>query len=117
MKLEKKLIKFYKKSKALESARLDFKQLKKSPVKLNAINEITLFDIQDAIDHQTKMKALSNTIDTFPGKLLGIQREIVTVLKIIGFASKTIIKVNDVRFGEIRFWYVGTNLQFDELKK
>lgn len=116
MKLHKKLISFYKKSKALEAARLQLKELKKSNIKLPKNKEITLLEIQDAIDHHMEIVALSTIVGKLPSDLLGIQRKVISVLKAISFPAKKVILINDEHYGKITFWYEGTYLYFEEQK-
>lgn len=112
MKLHKKLIIFYKKTKELETARLKLKELKKTTAKLNKEAQITLSEIQDAIERHIEMKSFSDALDKLPSDLLGIQRKILTILKDIGFPAKKNILINDSHYGSIGFWYEGTYLLF-----
>ncbi|WP_316846848.1 hypothetical protein [Pedobacter psychrodurus] len=117
MKIHKRLITFYKKSKELEAARLKLKELKKTAIKINKNKTPDLSEIQDAIDHYMETKALSDIMHKIPSDLLGIQTKTLTVLRDIGLPAKTVIRVNDEHYGNIVFWYEGSNLRFKEENK
>jgi hypothetical protein len=117
MNLHKKLITFYKKSKELEAARLKLNELKKTAIKISKNKAPDLSEIQDAIDHYIETKALSDIMRKIPSDLLGIQTKTLTILRDIGFTGKTVIPINDEHYGNIVFWYDGSNLRFKEENK
>ncbi|RZJ76195.1 MAG: hypothetical protein EOO45_03135 [Flavobacterium sp.] len=84
--------------------------------KVSKNKDINLSEIQDAIDHHMEMVAFAETVGKLPSDLLRIQRNVLTVLKAIGFPAKRIISINDDHYGNIVFWYEGTYLYFEEQK-
>ena len=117
MKIHKKLITFYKKSKELETARLKLKELKKTAFKINKNKEPDLSEIQYAIDRHMEIKASSNATRRLPSDLAAIQGKTLHILRDIGLPAKTVIRVNDEHYGSIVFWYEGSNLRFKEENK
>jgi len=114
MNLQKNLISFYKKSKKLEIAREELKELKKSSVKLNKNKEFTINEIQAAIDYQLKLRELNDTIVKLPRAMSELQRQIIALLKSIGLPVKRTISINDEKYGNLTFWYEGIYLYFDD---
>lgn len=112
MNLQKTLIKFYKKSISLDELRSTLTSLKKVKSKVNKNESLSLEDIQTAIDHQSKIKEITGKKDKLPSELLGIQRKIIQALKEVGVPIKKKIEVHDEKYGNITFWFEGTNVHF-----
>lgn len=113
MNLQKTLIKFYKKSITLDELRLKLTTLKKIKSRVSKTESLSLEDVQTAIDHQSKIKELTGKKDTLPSELLGIQRKIIQALKEVGVPIKKQIQVHDEKYGNITFWFEGTNVYFE----
>jgi len=109
------LIRFYKKSAKLERTKLFFKDLKNSAPKLKNQHELNISEIQQAINHQMEIDKCSAILAKLPSDLIGLQRDILSMLKLIGFRGKTNILVEDESFGEVNFWYEGSYLYFEKL--
>jgi len=114
MNLQKTLIKFYKKSLALNELRATLTSLKKINSRVSKKENFSLEDIQIAINHHSKIKEITDKKDKLPSELLRIQRKIIQALKEVGVPIKKQIQVHDEQYGDMNFWFEGTRVYFQK---
>ncbi|WP_316809217.1 hypothetical protein [Pedobacter agri] len=114
MKLNKKLISLYKKSKELNSVRAQLKSQSNLKYQLPKDKELTLLEIQDAIDHHTSIIKLTAANEKLSGRTMNIEREVLTILMAIGFPARSRILINDEHCGNLSFWYLGKRIYYEE---
>ena len=115
MNLQKTLIKFYKKSLALNELRATLTSLKKINARVSKKENFSLEDIQIAINHHSKIKEITGKKDKLPSELLRIQRKIIKALKEVGVPTKKQIQVHDEQYGDMNFWFEGSRVYFQKL--
>ena len=112
MKLQKTLLRFFRKSAKLDNARVRLKELKKSFVKFNPDEEPDILTIQLKIDVQKQIETVSDDIEKLGSELMNLQRKSITTLKAVGIRTGKKILIENEGHGQLTFWYEGSYLYF-----